>query len=193
MVVAIGAILIGFALMVMYDPPRTVCDAQLEIFRDSQKSFLYVRSTDGPITAPSRIHELYDLCKGDNSPGGCFEYFEGLKKFAVDLGNIPNECAEKAGAESEINTWLKKSMKLMAEIAWGERAPASYTDKHAWFDSSEVVLFCELKKSANRIYGIEVMDKWREELFTQLPEAEKLNREQIWQKSIMSTSCDAYR
>jgi hypothetical protein len=193
MVVALGAILIGFALMVMYDPPRTICDAQMELFRESQKSFLYTKASDGPISKQSRIHELHDLCMGDNSPGGCFEYFEGLKKLAADLNNIPNECAEKAGAEAEIETWLWKSLKIMALIAWGERAPASYTDKLAWFDSSEVVLFCELKKSASRIYGVERLDKWREELFTGLPEAEQLNREQLWQKSILSTSCDAYR
>ena len=189
-VVAIGAILIGFIFMMVNDPPRSACDAQMELFRESQKKFLYSATEMGK---PSTAKESYEICKGDNSPGGCYQYFEYLKKLNADIANIPEECADKAASEPQIQNWLRKSMNLMVLMAWGERAPASYAQRNGWFDASEVTLFCELKKSAVHVFGTDVYAQWREEMLTSVPGYEKVGREQAWQKSLVSTACDYYR
>jgi hypothetical protein len=189
---AIGAILIGFLLIRLNDPPRTVCDVQMEIFRDSQKTFLYKQSKT-ELGQPSRVNQLYDLCVSETGPGGCFELFEGLKKLNADLRNIPYECSERAGSETEIKKWLTDSMKLMVRIAWGERMPAAHTLKNGWFDASELALFCDMKKSWVKMYGNEAYTVWREDLIKTLPKSDQLAREQVWQRSLLSTPCDSFR
>ena len=165
-VIAIGAIIIGFILMRINDPPRTICDLQMELFRESQKKFLYTGTDAGK---PSVAQEAYGICKNDNSPGGCFEYFEKLKKLTVDLNNIPEQCATTAASDEKIQLWMQKSLTLMVEMAWGERAPASYMQKNGWFDGSEIALFCDLKRSTIRIFGDETYAEWREQILTSKP------------------------
>ena len=189
-VIAVVAITIGFIFMRINDPPRTVCDLQMENFRDSQKKFLYAGDLKGQLP---EVKQGYDACKGDNSPGGCFQYFEQLKKLTVDLGNIPEQCSEKAAEEPQIQAWVLKSMSLMVQMAWGERAPASYLQRNGWFDGSEIALFCDLKKSAVRIFGSDAYAQWRETALTSVPDFSKIGREQAWQKSLVSTPCDYYR
>lgn len=193
-VLAIGVMIIALVVFRQIQPPRSICDAQIEIFRDSQKKFLYasVPNSEG-IALPSNIKRFTDVCKGDNSPGGCFELFLGLRKMAVDIKNIPDQCAEKASEEPEIDNWLWKSLKLMVQIAWGDRAPASYLQKNGWYDASEVTLFCDLRRQAIRIYGNERFSEWQETALKDLPKAEQFSREQVWQRNILSTACDLYR
>ena len=188
-VLALGAITIGFFLIVMFNPPHSVCDSQLEIFREAQKIFIYKQGKDRPPLAKSQ----FDLCLADNSPGSCFEFFQGLKKLSIDLRNIPSSCSASAAGETEVNTWLWQSLKLMVQVAWGPKAPSSYSEKHSWFDASDIALFCGLKKDAVRIFGEEQFATWREDVMKSLPQAESMQRDQIWHKSILSTSCEAYR
>lgn len=192
MVVAIGAIVIGFFVIIVFNPPVTVCDAQMEIFRESQKKFLYPVVTEN-ITKPSLAKTLEKNCKQDNSPGGCFELLVGLKKFSVDLDNIPRHCADTAASEPQIQEWVWSGMRLITQLAWGDRAPASHVQKNGWLDSSDLVLFCGLRKNAIRIYGNDAYNQWREALLVSLPQADKLTRELAWQKSLLSTPCDSYR
>lgn len=190
---ALIVIVIGFGVIMASDPPRTVCDTQLEFFKEAQKAFLYTAKGGEGTGSKPMVGELYELCKSDNSPGGCVEYFAKLRKFVVDLRNIPNQCSAAIGEDDAVKIWMWKSLKLMTQIAWGDRAPASVTSKHGWFDSSDVALFCDLKNSAVRMFGNDVFSEWREAQMTNLPNPAQLSREQIWQKSIFSTSCDSYR
>lgn len=188
--VAIGAIVLGFILIWINDPPKTVCDAQMALFRESQKSFLYSATEFGK---PSLAKEAYEICKADNSPGGCFQFFERLKRLNTDIGDIPEQCSETAAKDEKIGLWLQRSLVLMTQMAWGERTPASYTQKNGWFDGSDIALFCGLKRSSIQIFGDEVYAQWRESMLTSLPDYEKVGREQAWAKSLVSTPCDYYR
>jgi hypothetical protein len=84
-------------------------------------------------------------------------------------------------------------MKLMVQMAWGERPPVSYTQKNGWFDASDLHLFCDLKRVAIRFYGAEQFSQWQEGLLQSMPNAEKLTREQVWPRSLLSTPCDSFR
>jgi len=189
-VLAILAIIIGFFVIVQSDPPRTVCGSQLELFQQQQKEFLYggTQNSKQPLA-----NKYYSVCKESNSPGGCFEFFLRLKKLNQDLESVPSQCSEEFAQEDTLKSWIMKSMKLMTDISWGDRGPASVTRKNAWFDASDLSMFCDLKKHATRIYGVEVLDQWRESTLSSLPEAEKLDHESLYQKSLISTPCEAYR
>jgi hypothetical protein len=191
----IAVVVMVLALLVFrqIQPPKTICDAQLERFHESQQKFLFDRIRVGETVLPSLAKKMFDDCSDNNSPGGCFEYFEMLKKMLIDLSNIPEQCAEPTGEVTEVSTWVWKSMKLMVQMAWGEKAPASYLQRNGWFDSSELTLFCSLRKQSIRIYGNEKFAEWQEGMLKSMPQAETLTREQVWPRSILSTSCDVYR
>jgi hypothetical protein len=192
LLIAIGAIAIGFALIVVFNPPASVCDSQMDLFRQAQRVFLYP-SNEKNISKPALVKSLYDVCLQDNGPGGCFELFDGLKKLSIDLGNISRECSEVVAQEGPLNEWLKKSVKLMVQLAWGGRAPASYNERNGWLDSSDVALFCSLRERVIQIYGNGAYVDWRESVLNGLPMADKMEREQKWQRSLFSTQCDSYR
>lgn len=187
-VLAFAVLIGGFLLIVLFDPPQTVCDAQLKLFREAQQVFLYA-SKDKNVEKPALIKELIEICQHGNSAGSCFDLFQKLKKMTIDLENVPKQCSEAAAKEPQIQQWLWKSMKLMVEIAWGDRGVDFIGSKHSWFDSSDVALFCTLKDRAQRLYGKEAFEQWRESVLTNLPKTDRMTREQIWQKSIFSTSC----
>lgn len=191
--IAIIVMVVALLVFRQIQPPKTICDAQLELFRETQKKFLFERLKVSDTELPSLARKMFDDCSDHNGPGGCFEYFELLKKMAIDLDNIPEQCAEATGEVAEVNQWLWKSMKLMVQMAWGERPPASYMQRNGWFDTSELTLFCSLRRQAVRIYGNERFTEWQEGMLQSMPQAASLTREQIWPLSILSTSCDIYR
>ena len=48
------------------------------------------------------------MCKGEASPGSCFEFFEGLKRLNRDLKNIPEHCSEVAGGRQKSENGFMK-------------------------------------------------------------------------------------
>lgn len=192
-VLALIVILIGFVAIVAYDPPRTACDSQLELFKLQQKDFLYGPESHAGSSSPPLAKAMFAQCQDANSPGGCFEFFIRLKKMNDDLDLLPKQCSEAAASDDQLQNWIFKSLKLMAQISWGDRGPASANHRDGWFDASDLGLYCGLKKHATQIYGIEKMDAWRDGVLGSLPEAEKLDHDSVYQRSLLATPCEAYR
>lgn len=192
-IIAVVVLMLGFAFIVYNDPPKTVCDSQLELFKQNQKEFLYSRPGLNGTQQGALFGELYSLCKADNSPGGCFEYFVRLKKFNQDLDNIPHQCSETAKSESLLRTVMLSSMKLMVQISWGDRGPASTNRRNGWLDASDLSLFCDLRQQADRILGKETVSEWQTKTLNNLPGVETLDAEQTLQRSLFATPCAAYR
>lgn len=191
-VIAIAAIVGGLIFIVLANPPKTVCDAQLDIFRESQKTFLFGVSEKGR-QRPPLIKALIDLCQRDNSSGGCFELFERAKKLSIDLSNVPAECSEVAASEQVISESLKKIVKLMVQLAWAERIKSKYGERQGWFDASDVALFCSLRSRMIQLQGNGAFTEWREAVLRGLPSVDNMEREQVWQSSLFSVQCDAFR
>jgi len=192
-ILAFVVLVLGFGVIIYSDPPRTVCDSQLDIFKESQKEFLYSRpglnnTVQGPL-----LSELYDLCQAGNSPGGCFEYFIRLRKMNQDLENVPTQCSTTVAEEKPVKTAIFGSLKLMAKISWGDRGPASTYKRTGWLDTSDLVVYCDLKRQAVRIFSQEYYDEWQTKTLSNLPESENIDPEQALQKSLFATSCDIYR
>lgn len=192
-VLAIGAILIGFAFIILNDRPRTVCDTQLDVVKESQQEFLFFQRGAGGATQPAQVMGLISRCKEDNSPGGCFELFQKLKRMQADLVNIPNECAEDAMNIGQLKGGLLQGMNLMAKVAWGEKGPTSFMKRNGWLDASDVALFCDLKKSAIRMMGQEAFEAWRDSAIAALPGSDVLEGDQPYQRSLYSAPCSEYR
>lgn len=192
-ILAVVILVLGFVFIVYNDPPKTVCDSQLELFKQNQKEFLYSRPGLNKTTQGPLFPEMYELCKTDNSPGGCFEFFVRLKKFNQDLDNIPRQCSETIQTEPVVRSVMLSSMRLMAEISWGDRGPASINRRNGWLDTSDLSLYCGLRKQADRVYGKESIGEWQDRTLNGLPGVESLEPDQALQKSLFATPCAAYR
>lgn len=188
-VIALAVIIAGFVGIVLNDPPKTTCDSQLELFTKGQGEFIYGKAG----LARPIAKQLFSTCKSGNSPGGCFELFVRLRKLNDDLESIPRQCADVMAKDEPLKSWLLSGLKLMTTISWGDRGPASVNRRGGWFDSSDLSLFCDLKKNATLLYGVEEMEPWRENVIGLLPEADKMDHEQLVQKTLFATPCEAYR
>jgi hypothetical protein len=191
-VIAIGAIIIGLILILINDPPKTICDTQLEVFKEAQQRFLFKSQING-ISRTAAVEKQLETCRGSAGPGGCFELFEMLKRMLADLENVPRQCSAAAGELSEVRRALYESARVMALMAWGDRAPVAYTQRYGWFDSADIALFCRIKHQATSLYGKEEWEQFRNSVSRELPQANTLTPEQVWQRSIFSTSCQGFK
>ena len=185
----------GLALLLVWDPPKTVCDIQLEIFKKSQNGFLYQQLKEGSsskLKIKPQVERQIAKCAYANSMGGCFEYFNHLKKLNRDLRSIPRECSGQIQSEQQVKKYMFISLQLMIELAWGDRPPISYSSRNGWFQWAEVALFCETKKQFLRLFGQTRWKALRKEMLGKLPGAKNLSRNAIWGRSIMSTACELY-
>ena len=186
-IIAIVALIIGYGLIMASSPPRTVCDEQLDVFKTAQKSFL---ANQGK-TQRSMAVQLFELCKSENGPGGCFDFFLNLRKMVEDLERIPKTCSGTLAEDPMIQQLLLKSLSLMSQIAWGDKPSAQVQAKRTgWLDAADFRLFCKMKTLASRIYGEDQFQTFRESVLSSLPGASELSRDQIWARSIFSQSCD---
>lgn len=191
-ILALGAIGLGFLLIILNDPPRTVCDAQIANFQTSQESFLY--STKIPSgKKPPEIIQLVERCQIGNSAGACLELFSKTKKMIYDLKGVSSECSAVVGKTAEVKKWTWRVAQLFVELAWGEKPPAAYTQRTGWLDNADVALYCALKDTMIRLYGSEQWDAFRETMFQKLPQASGLGRDQVWQRSVFSVRCEYFR
>lgn len=191
-VLAVLALVVGFIFIILNDPPKSICTVQLEIFKDAQKRLLYKEEIKG-VNRPAQIDELLRICRASNSPGGCNELFFKLKTLNKDLNSVPSQCSSTVGGETPVRDYMWKSYRLIVELAWGSKPPSGYERRFAWLDSADLALFCDMKENLIRLYGEQRHKEFQEEMFQSLPQAPMLTRDQIWQRTILSTRCESVK
>lgn len=188
---AVLAIAGGMALIILSDPPHTVCDSQIERVKESERAFLY-KDPKSKFQVTTRYQALRDRCKAANNAGGCYELFQALKAMLTDLENVSSECGPRVGGISEIKTALNESVDLLVRLAWGEKPPSAYHAKFRWLDTADVALFCKLKARMTTMYGASKWDALREKMMTELPGVQDLTRTQVWELVLFSENCARY-
>jgi len=184
-----GALTLGILVMFVVQPPATVCDAQVEQFKETQVPHLFLlkkKKYDTTIKWESHI----EMCKQGNSPGACLELFNGMRKLLRDLNAVSNQCLQDVGGLVPVKKSIWETMTLMLKIAWGEKPPASQYEKMAWFDLSHMEIFCKLQKKSVEIYSKEQWDSYREKTMAELPGFAQIGRNGVWPLSLFSFSCD---
>lgn len=181
----------GILLIILSDPPRSVCDAQIEVFKNTQQSFLY-KDPESKIEKTTRFEQLFDYCKATNSPGGCLELFQLTKRMLDDLNSVPSECRSTVASLSEVKKAISYISELLVRLAWGETPPGTYSQKFGWLDVADISLFCRLKDRHVEYFGQNSWNTLREKLLKELPGANGLSRAQAWDFSILSENCARY-
>jgi hypothetical protein len=181
----------GIGFLILWDPPHTICESQIEVFRTTQKRFLF-KDEQKKKTQPAKYRLLVDHCKTTNNPGGCYELFQESKMMLKDLHSVPSDCAGRVGAIDEVNKALWEVNDLILRLAWGEKPPGTYHEKFGWLDTSDISLFCELKQQIIDSYGVSAWESFREKTFRDLPGAKDMSRNDVWDMSIISENCAKY-
>jgi len=188
---AVMAITGGIIFIILADPPRSICHAQIEVIKEAQKKFLYP-DENSKIAKTTKYQAQRDRCKGSNNPGGCYEFFQNIKALLQDFNAVSNECGSAIGRVSEINKALWEPAELLVRLAWGEKPPPSYHEKFGWLDAADINLFCKLKARLSYVYGEPAWNNFRERMMNELPGAKDLTRNQVWEMALLSENCSRY-
>lgn len=181
----------GIFLIVLADPPRSVCSSQLDVIKTSQRLFLF-KDPKSKMVKTTKFETLRDRCKVTNNPGGCYELFQAVKILLQDLQTLTNECSSAAGGVAEIKRALWDTTDLLVRLAWGEKPPTSYNSKFGWLDTADISLYCNLKERAQIVFGDSAWNRYRDKMMKELPGASELPRNQVWDMSLFSENCARY-
>lgn len=181
----------GTIFIILSDPPHTLCDAQMDVFKANQIGFLYVNPKNKSEKTP-RAEKLLNQCKISNSPGGCFEYFVKIRELLREAKTVPDECLSTLANLKPFKTAIAEVTTLLVQMAWGEKPPTTYFEKFGWLTASEIALFCELKSATQLMYGQTHWDRLQEKLMSSAPGAASLDRKTMWEMSLFSVNCAQY-
>ena len=200
---AIGPIVV--VVMILYfiydDPPKTVCDLQVEIFKKENQSYLYGSAKKGVSFSPEYQRQLA-LCHQQNSPGACFDWMEGIKKTIRSSHNIPDVCSadqlsfgrrlkQMTGSEDGLGAfkkWLSVSLFTYSQISWNDGAVVRQ-GLYNWLDQEDVLAFCQLRREYIRLYGKEAYTQLQNGLHAQLIKLKSKTPKEAWERTVLSYNC----
>jgi len=184
------ALFVSLAVIMVLQPPHTACNSQFEIFQASQTGFLFL---DPKVTykKTTGYDKAVELCKYANSPGGCLDFFNGVRKLQKDLDGVPSDCASEVTGNSLVYKAVWDSLTFMVQLAWGSRAPASYLERTGWFDNYHLSIFCDLKRLAIAQFGRDTWSRFVDNQLKALPQATSISRNESWQRSVLSFPCES--
>ena len=188
-VLVAAVIIIAIAVIVLQNPPHTVCRTQVDRFKYWQQGSIYKLQGDKLNKAPA-MQVLLKNCKKLSSPGGCYGLFNKTRVFLRDFDLVSVDCKESFVALKEVKSTLFAMYDLMIRLAWGDQPPdVRKGNLFNWFSDLEVSLFCSIKKHIINLYGEEQLRVLEQNTFKKLPGVENLNEGQIREVALVSRHC----
>jgi len=191
-VLAFLALTGGILFIVIGDPPKTVCDAQMDLFKKDQQTFLYEDPKSKAEKKTTKFERLFEHCKATNAPGGCFELFQLTKRMLDGLNSVPASCRGEVAGSAEVKKALSLMTELMIRLAWGSDSPGTFAQKFGWLDIADISLYCRLKAAYSDFLGVPAWEGLREKLLKGLPKADQYPRSHVWDHSLLSENCSSY-
>ncbi len=181
-------VLLGvLAVLVYRDPPKTVCDIQMNEVNKRLADGFFVNDTRGG-GFEKGVMTAFNNCLNSNAPGGCHEMFSRLDYLEELIKTIPAECGSHPSTAA-VKGFVAKGLRLFGMIAWGEAKPINKYNKTSWLDTSDLGLYCRLKRQYQRLYGQEAWRQFVWGFLPGLPEAKTLQRKEIWDLGLFSYPC----
>lgn len=181
----------GILLIVLFNPPHSLCDSQVEVVNKNQQKFLFKDPKSKHIKS-TRYARLREHCFNTNNPGGCYELFQDLKTMVYDLRNLSGQCAKVIADTAVYKQAIWDSVDLLVMLAWGKSPPAGITTKWGWLEVSDITLYCRLKEIIVSTYGSHAWDSFREKKMRELPGVDGISRASVWELSLLSENCSKY-
>jgi hypothetical protein len=176
------------ALFIMLgDPPKDACDAQLEVFLSSQAGRL--SSLRGSVNSLWMRTAKY--CKETKTLGGCAEFHDTVRFALRDIKNAPAECVPRLIQQEWLQKILFDSMSLMVQMAWGEKAPEVGPNVYGWMGMSEFSVFCGVKKHVEHQLPDEEWESYVRRTISKLPDSKQFSFQEAFERSLFSLRCDS--
>lgn len=182
----------GIVFILINDPPHSFCDSQIEQFKKLQTGILYKDPKDFR-KEKSSLTRKQNLCRQENAPGSCYDYFLELKKVLKDLKLLSEECSSRIYSTSKLKKTLSSALTLMTALAWREEVLTGRVSKHNWITPSDLYLFCDLKRKYISHYGEENFLALESQILSRLPRKEKTAPQIVKKRTILSENCQKYR
>jgi hypothetical protein len=186
-----GVLVVGVALILLINPPYTVCDSQWDVFQAHQTPFLFLNKSKAYIKTLG-IDAATEKCKKGNNAGACQELFQGVLSMLKDFEIVSNECTNIFLSKNIVRKTIWDTQELMVQLAWGTKPPNSVYERFGWLDNNHMFLFCRLKEFAIKDKGKDAWEAWREKNMMALPQAEQIGRGEAWKRSLFSARCSDF-
>jgi hypothetical protein len=209
-----GVLFIGVLGIWITQKPHTICDSQVDIFRESQRGLLYSKEEKGKRQV-AQYKRFFMACREGGTPGSCLEYFSLIRRVLRDLDSTQLNCSEEFREIPEIRLVLSNAIEIFVTLAWGKSPPSMGDRQYQWLNSSDIALFCSVKKNFVKIYGESNFETSATQVISVLPgEPVKLSsdgkclncdgegkrkmaplvlgQDEIWAKSLFSVRCESY-
>ncbi|MEN0058818.1 MAG: hypothetical protein AAGB31_08290 [Bdellovibrio sp.] len=209
-VLAFLAIVVGIIVVMLINPPHTVCDTQKETLRELQAGNIFPTEVKKNKIPPA-ITRAKEACQLGNSAGSCYEYFLVLKKVADDVGKVSAQCVREMFGVAEVKSAMNDGLEMMVRLAWGVKPPEPGVERFGWMQEAEISIFCRLKNIYIRANGEEAWTNLRRTLSAKLPGEEPvpstdpsqvsveprgahltLSEQDIWNRSLFSVRCENF-
>jgi hypothetical protein len=178
---------IAAVVILLGDPPKDACDAQLEVFSETQAGRLSsLRGTVGSLWARTAKY-----CNDTKTLGGCAEFYETVRFAIRDIQIATYDCVPRLLSEEWIQKTLIDSMTLMVKLAWGENVPELGPSMYGWHRPIELVVFCNLKNLIRRSLSDEEWEAYVRKTIHKLPHSSELNFNDGFGRSLFSVRCEA--
>ena len=165
----------GIAYILISDPPHKFCDSQLEHFRKVQKE--------------TPLGKERKLCKEENRPGSCYEYFARLRRFVRNFRILSEECLPLVYAQPEIRKALAGGLALMTALAYREGVLSAGLSKYNWLTEPDLHLFCQLKTKYTLFYGQAEYKQLEIRILNLLPVQRRVPADFLIRKTILTEPC----
>jgi hypothetical protein len=218
-ILVIGVLVTALGLIISQNPLQDGCDVQLTNFSRVVRGILTGYKTQKKLTQFAQIENFKSLCREGNSQGACENYYLALKKMTDGLKMIDDKCIPKLVENYEnMNVVISNAIQIMALNAWGEKPPASVSERMGWLAESQIFTFCRLKAQFVRLSSEEDYKKLRAKTYAEFPDAwpesvslsqraelprptalrsatntkGSLVEEEVFKRSLFSLRCDLY-
>jgi len=179
-------LIVGVLVIILSDPPKDACDAQLALFFKSQAG--KISSLKGSVG--SLLARTAKYCSETKSYGGCVEFHNTLRGIIKELQNVSSECSGKVIANASIQSVLKESMALMVKSAWGENIPEPGPNVYGWMGVSEFSLFCIVKRFVQEHMDGEAWESYVRSIVAKQSHASELQFNESFHRSLFSLRCE---
>ena len=180
----------GVAIVVLKDPPLTVCGVQVENYKSDNINFLFPdpkKKTNSKSKLDTFYKKALTECRENNSPGGCYSLFSSVDRLMKSFRQIDSKCYPQVSQLKEVKDVLFQIHSLFIEISWAEGPKDELSSPLSWLSLNDVSTFCKVKDKILYFYGRDTLKSLEEKVMNQI--GSDYTREKVIRFSILSENC----
>ena len=181
----------GIAFVILQNPPKGICDVQLEAYRENNKVFLFPQSKGSSGKKKISVYQTsLEECRQNNSPGGCYSLFSSVHRLIQSFNSVDSKCHTQIAQIKEVRTALFSLYSLFIEISWSGGPQHELSNPLAWLSANDVSVFCKIKNQIYYFYGEPGLSQLEQKTFQSI--APDHSEEEIRKFSVLSENCSQY-